>query len=635
MLRRRRRWLTFGVAALVLLAAPARAAAGGAPEIRLHPVVTNLSQPTLVTTARDGSGRLFILEQAGLIKVLQPGASTATVFLDLRAKVMTSDQQGLAGLAFHPRYATNGRFFVDYTRADGVTVVAEYRISSTDANTADPAESIILTIDEPQPNLAAGSLAFGPDGFLYIGAGNAGVRDDPTNTAQDPSKLLGKILRIDVDPPAGGLSYVSPPDNPFAGQTAGRDEIFAYGLRNPWRLAFDRVTGDLYAADVGNRLREEVNLIVRGGNYGWRVREGSICSGNDPALCNGPGFIAPLADYAHSETRCAVIGGHAYRGGRGSFPAGGYVFGDFCSGEIFLLHDGIMRTLLTTPFVISSFGEDEAGELYVVDWLGTVYRMYASGDSDGLSVLAAVLPGARSVSVGTAATAFATMIWTGAEPGIDCGIAPLTPLPGTFAYQTTSAATNELAGTPNTPVSIAPGASQTFVIAFTPSAPGPSLEMLLEFRCANAAAAPIARGVNTLLLAADTHPAADVVAVAATVDNDGIVIVPAYDGAGAFAVATTNLGASALITASVDTAGVDLPITPLICRTEGPLAACVAPPASAVTLEIEHGAQPTFAIFLTSRGTVPFEPTSHRAHVRFTDADGITRGLTSVAVRTD
>jgi hypothetical protein len=365
------------------------------------------------------------------------------------------------------------------------------------------------------------------------------------------------------------------------------------------------------------------------------VREGSICSGNDSASCDAPGFIAPLADYPHSDTRCAVIGGHPYRGSRGSFPAGGYVFGDFCSGEIFLLQGGVMRTLLTTSFIISSFGEDEAGELYVVDWLGTVYRMYGSGDSDGLSVLAAVLPGARSVSVGTVATAFATMIWTGAEPGVDCGIVPLTPLPGTFAYQTTSAATNELVGSPNTPVSIAPGASQTFVIAFTPSAPWSPIEMLLGFRCANAAAAPIARGVNTLLLAANTEPAADVVAVAATVNDDGIVVMPAHVGAGAFAVATTNLGARALITASVDTADVDLPITSLICRTEGPLGTCVEPPAPAVTLEIGHGAQPTFAIFLAARGTVPFEPTSHRLHVRFTDADGITRGLTSVAVRTD
>jgi glucose/arabinose dehydrogenase len=373
MLTRSERTVANGVAALLIatltLVPEGREAETGhaeaaAPEIQLHPVVSSLTSPLLVTSAGDGSDRLFIVEQAGLIKVLEPGATTPAVFLDLSAKVMTGDQQGLLALAFHPQYSSNRRFFVDYTRAsDSATVVAEYRVSATDANVADPAETILLVIPEPLPNVTGGTLAFGPDGFLYIGVGIAGVDNDPANTAQDLNGLLGKILRIDVDHPAGGLPYSSPPDNPFVGATAGRDEIFAYGLRNPWRFSFDRLTGDLFAGDVGNRLREEVNRITRSGNYGWRVREGLICSGNDPLSCDAPGFVPPLADYEHTGGRCAVIGGHVYRGTRGSLPAGSYVFGDFCSGEIFVLQDGAMRLLLATSLIISSFGEDQAGEL--------------------------------------------------------------------------------------------------------------------------------------------------------------------------------------------------------------------------------------------------------------------------------
>jgi hypothetical protein len=589
----------------------------------------------LVTGVGDGSDRLFIVEQAGLIKVLQPGATTPTVFLDLRAKVMTGDQQGLLALAFHPQYSSNRRFFVDYTRAsDSATVIAEYRVSAGDANVAEPAESILLVIPEPLPNVAGGTLAFGPDGFLYIGVGIAGVDDDPRNTAQDLNELLGKILRIDVDHPAQGLPYSSPASNPFFGPTPGRDEIFAYGLRNLWRFSFDRLTGDLFGGDVGNRLREEVNLIKRGGNYGWRVREGQICSGNDPLLCDAPGFIPPLVDYAHTGGRCAVIGGHVYRGTRGTLPAGSYVFGDFCSGEIFLLQDGVMRLLLATPLIISSFGEDQAGELFVVDWLGTVYRIHATTDAAALGLVAAVLPGTRSVRVGAAATVFATMIWTGPGTATGCGITPLTPMPGNFMYQTTAAGNNHPTGSPNTPVSIASGASQTFLIAFTPTAPIDAHELLLGFRCANAPAAAVIPGLDTLLLSATSQPVADILALAATAGNDGIVNLPSPGGVGAFAVATTNLGAETLITVSVDTGASELPVTAWICRTGGPLGMCVDPLAPSITLEIGRSATPTFTVVVTATGAVAFDPTYHRLHVRFKDAAGVTRGLTSVAVRT-
>ena len=252
----------------------------------LQPVVSGLTNPLYVTHARDGTNRLFILEQAGLIKVLQPGSTAPTIFLDITANVLSGSERGLLGLAFHPAYASNRRFFVNYTRQpDGATVIAEYQASATDPDVADAADTILLTIAQPFANHNGGMIDFGPDGFLYIGTGDGGSANDPGNRAQNVEELLGKMLRIDVDLPNGAIPYSSPPDNPFFGATAGRDEIYAVGLRNPFRFSFDRVTGLLYAGDVGQSAREEVDVITRGGNYGWRVFEGTLCTNNDPGLC--------------------------------------------------------------------------------------------------------------------------------------------------------------------------------------------------------------------------------------------------------------------------------------------------------------------------------------------------------------
>jgi hypothetical protein len=269
-----------------------------------------------------------------------------------------------------------------------------------------------------------------------------------------------------------------------------------------------------------------------------------------------------------------------------------------------------------------------------VDWLGTVYRIHATTDAAALGLVAAVLPGTRSVRVGAAATVFATMIWTGPGTATDCEITPLTPVPGDFMYQTTAPGNNHPTGSPNTPVSIASGASQTFLIAFTPTAPFDARELLLGFRCANAPAAAVIPGLDTLLLSATIQPVADIVALAATAGNDGIVNVPGTGGAGAFAVATTNLGAETLITVSVDTGAAELPVTASICRTGGPLGMCVGTLAPSVTLEIGRAATPTFTVVVTATGPVAFDPTYHRVHVRFKDGAGVTRGLTSVAIRT-
>jgi glucose/arabinose dehydrogenase len=345
--------------------------------IELEPVASGLTAPIYVTSAHDGTNRLFVVEQVGRIKIiLHGGLTSATVSLDITPKVLYGGERGLLGLAFHPQFETNRRFFVNYTRQpDGATVVAEYRMSEFDPNVADPTETVLLVIPQPFANHNGGMLEFGPDDFLYIGMGDGGSANDPGNRAQNINELLGKILRIDVDRPDGSRLYSSPADNPFFGATNGRDEIYAYGLRNPWRFSFDRATGLLYAADVGQGQREEIDIITRGGNYGWRIFEGNRCTGNDSALCNTVQAVAPIAEYNHVSGRCSITGGYIYRGSHAALPTGSYVYGDFCTGEIFLLNGGETSLLTDTALNISSFGEDEAGEVYVVGLGGTVHRI--------------------------------------------------------------------------------------------------------------------------------------------------------------------------------------------------------------------------------------------------------------------
>jgi len=344
-------------------------------DITLETVVTGLDSPVYVTHSNDHSRRLFIVEQPGRIKVLDPGSNTPRVFLDIVNKVLSGGERGLLGLAFHPQFESNRRFFVNYTRRpDGATVIVEYHASAADTDQADPTEIVHLSFAQPFANHNGGMVEFGPDGFLYIGTGDGGSANDPGNRAQNVNELLGKILRIDVDHPAGGLSYSSPSDNPFFGPASGRDEIYAYGLRNPWRFSFDRITGELYAGDVGQGAREEIDIIQNGRNYGWRVFEGTLCTNNDPGLCSAGGFTPPIAEYGHTGGRCSITGGYVYRGTKSSLPFGSYVFADFCTGEIFLLRDGSQSLLMDTSMSISSFGEDEDGEIYVVGIEGTIRK---------------------------------------------------------------------------------------------------------------------------------------------------------------------------------------------------------------------------------------------------------------------
>ena len=361
----------FGLAARLVVAQP---------QVSLQPVSVGLEAPVLVTHAGDGSGRLFIVEQRGRIRVLRGGQLLSQPYLDIAGKVESGGEKGLLGLAFHPQFPQTRRFFVNYTtRAAGQlkTVVAEYLASTTNPDVAEPGERILLEIDQPFDNHNGGNLAFGSDGFLYIGTGDGGSGGDPLGNAQNRGSLLGKMLRLDVD---SGVPYGIPPDNPFRATPGARPEIWAYGLRNPWRFSFDRLTGDLFAGDVGQDTREELDILVKGGNYGWNITEGTICYPPSVSSCSRVGLTDPIADYGRDEGN-SVTGGFVYRGPSARNPLwGSYIFGDFGSGRIWrLFQTGSgqwqREELLRTGFNISSFGEDERGELYVIDYSGTINQL--------------------------------------------------------------------------------------------------------------------------------------------------------------------------------------------------------------------------------------------------------------------
>lgn len=366
----------------------------GGPGVRLEDFLSSsagLDDPVFLTHAGDGSGRLFFVEQRGIIKVWDDGEVQDEAFLDIAAggpdaKVLAGGERGLLGLAFHPAYGDNGRFFVYYTAPGGDITIAEFRNPDPRDNEADPAtfRSILVQEHSEYPNHNGGMLAFGPDGFLYAGLGDGGAGGDPHNHAQDLQSLLGKLLRIDIDGGVGSIPYVVPEDNPFAA-AVGRAEVWAYGLRNPWRFSFDRATGDLWIGDVGQSAWEEIDHAgagVPGVNYGWSRFEGTHKYSDRQA----DGAVDPVAEYGRREggaSHCSVTGGYVYRGTEHPGLQGTYLFGDYCSGFIWTLSpDGqggwSMAKALDTSLSISSFGEDELGELYVVDHGGEVHKVAAA-----------------------------------------------------------------------------------------------------------------------------------------------------------------------------------------------------------------------------------------------------------------
>ncbi len=373
-----------------------------AVKIKLVEIASGFTSPVGMAAPGDKSGRMFVFEQGGKVYVIRDGKLNKEPFLDVSSKLdglnIAYSEKGLLGMVFHPKFGTNGRFFIYYSSPfkrsgfDHKSIVAEYQVSQGNPDRADSAEKIILEIPQPESNHNGGCLEFGPDGYLYIGLGDGGGADDRHGTignGQDLNTLLGKILRIDVDQTK---PYSIPPDNPFVGQTGKKAEIFAYGLRNPWRFTFDRVTGKLFCGDVGQNTYEEIDIIKKGGNYGWRIMEGYHCF-NPPVNCNEQGLESPIDEYDH-DTGISICGGYMYRGL--SFPSlhGNYFFGDW-SGKIFCLRQDANGKWVKPEVVIdntgknetdgkiNSFGTDDNGEVYVITQklfgprspTGVVYRI--------------------------------------------------------------------------------------------------------------------------------------------------------------------------------------------------------------------------------------------------------------------
>jgi len=344
-------------------------------------IAGGLTRPIFLTHAGDGSGRLFVVSQDGQILTWQDGQVLEQPFLDVSELVSRdASERGLLGLAFHPDYGQNGQFFINYTDIQGDTMIARYRVSSDNPNAAaQDSVSPILRIDQPYANHNGGDIAFGPDGYLYIGMGDGGSAGDPQGNGQDPEALLGKMLRIDVnDDP-----YAIPADNPYTSNPTFAEEVWALGLRNPWRFSFDRETGDLYMGDVGQNQVEEVNFQPAdsngGENYGWNILEGTQPYSGESVP---DGLVDPFFEYSHNDG-CSVTGGYVYRGESLPDLAGVYLFGDYCSGTIWASYrdtagDWQTSLFMETEHQISSFGEDEAGELYLVDHGGSVLRLAAS-----------------------------------------------------------------------------------------------------------------------------------------------------------------------------------------------------------------------------------------------------------------
>jgi len=359
-------------------------------------------RPLLLMGAGDGTNRMFVATEYGTIHVWpnDPQANEMKTFLDIRDRVQYDDKQneeGLLGLAFHPKFKENGEFFVYYSAKPtkenpNLSVISQFRISKDDPNVADPnSEEVLLTIKQPFWNHNGGTIVFGPDGYLYIGLGDGGLRDDPHGNAQNLKSLLGKILRIDIDHKDAGLNYAIPKDNPFAGRGDGsRGEIWAYGIRNAWRIAFDRQTGDLWAGEVGQDLWEEIDLITRGGNYGWNLREAKHPAtpktlpdfkGSGPR----PDLIEPIWEY-HHDTGKSITGGNVYRGKQVLVLDGAYIYADYVTGQIWALwYDKekkevtANRSLLEKGAPILSFGEDDNGEMYFLTQAGGIMKFAPAG----------------------------------------------------------------------------------------------------------------------------------------------------------------------------------------------------------------------------------------------------------------
>ena len=369
------------ITALVLTAACSSDSTGPDPlpsdfTLKLQEVASGLTNPVYVTSP-PGDSRLFIVEQPGRIRILDNGQLLATPFLDIASRVSSGGERGMLSVAFHPQYATNGFFYVYFTGTGGEIRIERFtRTNASQANAA--SAKVILTVAHPRSNHNGGLATFGPDGMLYLGLGDGGGGGDPDLNGQNQTTLLGKLLRIDVN---SGDPYAIPAGNPFVGQSNARQEIWAMGLRNPWRYAFDQATGRLYLADVGQDAIEEVNVVTAtraGVNYGWKVLEGSSCY--NAAACSKSGFEIPVLEYNHSNNQCSVTGGFVYRGSAMPEITGVYFYADYCAGWVksFTYSNGAATDQrdwnLGNVGSVTSFGVDAAGELYLTSSNGRVYK---------------------------------------------------------------------------------------------------------------------------------------------------------------------------------------------------------------------------------------------------------------------
>ncbi len=343
----------------------------------------NFTQPLDLQSVDDNSDRIFVAEKGGAIKVFDNNSNVteADVFLDLRGTISTTSEQGLLGFTFHPTFETNGYVFVCYTPSERLSVVSRFTVSNSNPNSVDlSTELILLEIPQPATNHNGGQIAFGPDGYLYIAMGDGGGSGDPDGNAQNRTNLLGNILRIDVDNTQNGFNYVIPTDNPFVNDIDSRNEIFAYGFRNPWRMSFDTTTGKLWTGDVGQNKIEEIDVVQIGGNYGWNLFEGTSCFSGD---CSDSSLISPIFEYNQDNGDRSITGGYVYRGEEIASLQGKYIYGDFVSGRIWTLtEDGSTNELLIeSGFNIASFGTDANQELYLCAFNGNIYKFSLEGNN--------------------------------------------------------------------------------------------------------------------------------------------------------------------------------------------------------------------------------------------------------------
>ena len=623
------------------------------PTLQVTEVVGGLSQPT--TMAFIGPGDILVLQKSdGRVRrvthgVLQPGQV-------LDVAVDSASERGLLGIALHPNFPTTPFVYLYYTQSStaGDTTGSAlanrvYRYTWNGSALISPVLILDLPVT-PGPNHDGGAMTFGPDGKLYVVIGelnrNGQLQNFSGGATPDDT---GVIFRINDDGSA-------PTDNPFFNQGGNLAKYFAYGIRNSFGLAFDSITGKLWDTENGPANYDEINLVEPGFNSGWmrlmgpssRDAQGTadlvVFPGSHYAEPKFSWFsvVAPTGmafmnsaslgvDYQNDAFVGDVNNGNLYRF-RLNTARDGFDFTNPSLGDRVADNNTELQELIWgTGFSgITDLKVGPDGLLYVLSFtLGKIFVISPLPRS----LVAAVLPSSRSVQVGTAVTAFATMINAGSVTATSCGISLVTSLPATFLYQTTDTATNQVTGAPNTPVNITVGAAQSFVFALTPSAQIDPTNVQLSFDCTNTNPAPINTGLNTLLLSVSTTPVPDIIALAITSTNDGIIDVPGAAGTGAFAVATVNVGASGSIIATADTGGAGLPVNLFICQTNPGTGACLASPAGSVTTTITANATPTFAVFVQGNGTVPFDPAVNRIFVRF-NSGGVTRGSTSVAVRT-